>query len=121
MTLNSVPEYIKVWEGKPLLPRDYGMKHFDRKPWQRPKSDYGLRPGGWRRRKKTGQDGMTTVTSVTEVNEGSHDHSDGDNYDHKTKLAWGQDTGWDGNKSGDNKVSINQKTELYHVLQLVII
>ena len=105
MTLNNVPEYIKVWEGKPLLLRDHGMKHFDRKPWQRPKSDYGLRPGGWRRRKKTGQDGMTPVTSVTEVNGGSHDRDYGDNDDHKSKLAWGQDSGLNGNK--DYKVSIN--------------
>ena len=34
VTLNNIPEYIKVWERKPLLPRDYGLKHFDRKPWQ---------------------------------------------------------------------------------------
>lgn len=94
MTLNSIPEYIKVWEGKPLLPRDYGMKHFERKPWQRPKSDYGLRSVGWRRR-KSNKDGVTPVITVTG---GSHDHYDGD-----TKLAWGQDDG----RSGDNKVGVN--------------
>ena len=101
MTLNSIPEYIKVWEGKPLLPRDYGLKHFDRKPWQRPKSDYGLRSGGWRRRRKTSKDGMTPVISETDMGDGSHD-----NDDHKTRLAWGQDDEWDGN----DKVSINQRT-----------
>ena len=97
MTLNSIPEYIKVWEGKPLLPRDYGLKHFDRKPWQRPKSDYGLRSGGWRRRRKTSKDEMAPVISETEVDGGSHDN------DHKTKVAWGQDDGWDG-KTDNNKV-----------------
>ena len=103
MTLNSIPEYIKVWEGKPLLPRDYGLKHFDRKPWQRPKSDYGLRSGGWRRRRKTSKDGMGPVISEIEIDEGSHDN--------KTKLAWDQDDGWDG-KNGD-KVSINQRKIIY--------
>lgn len=84
------------------------MKHFDRKPWQRPKSDYGLR-SGWRRRRKSGQDGMTPVVSVTEVDEGLHDNGDDDQ---KTKLAWGQDDdhGW-GDRSG-NKVGINQKDRI---------
>ena len=118
MTLNSIPEYIKVWEGKPLLPRDYGAKHFDRKPWQRPKSDYGLRSAGWRRRKSS-KDGMTPVVSVTEVDEGLHSKGDADN--NKTKLAWGdqlQDTddGWDSRNiggHGDNMVSIIQSKLKY--------
>ena len=80
-----------------MLPRDYGLKHFDRKPWQRPKSDYGLRSGGWRRRRKNSKDGMAPVISETEVDDGSH-HD-------KTKMAWGQDDVWDG-KNGDDKVSI---------------
>ena len=89
------------------MPRDYGIKHFDRKPWQRPKSDYGLRSGGRRRRRKTSKDGISSaiLEADQEVDdfEGSHDNDD-DKY--STKLAWGQDDGWDGKKS-NNKVSIN--------------
>jgi len=101
VTLNSIPEYIKVWEGKPLLPRDYGMKHFERKPWQRPKSDYGLRSAGWRRRKSS-KDGMTPVISVTEV-DGLQDHTNGDN---ETKLAWGQNDG----RSDINEVGVYNRS-----------
>lgn len=41
--LTRTPEYINFWEGKPLLQRDYGVKVHKRKPWRRPKSDYGSR------------------------------------------------------------------------------
>ena len=90
VTLNNIPEYIKVWEGKPLLPRDYGLKHFDRKLWQRLKSDYGLRSGGWRRRRKTSKDGMASAISEAdqEVDEFKRSHGNDDD-NHKAKLAWG--------------------------------
>ena len=102
VTLHNIPEYIKVWEGIPLLPRDYGLKHFDRKPWQRPKSD-----DGWRRRRKTSKDGMASAISEAdqEVDEFKRSHGNDDD-NHKAKLAWGQDDGWDG-KSDNNKVSIS--------------
>ena len=106
VTLNNIPEYIKVWEGKPLLPRDYGLKHFDRKPWQRPKSDYGLRSGGWRRRRKTSKDGMASAISEADQEVEFERSCVNDDDNHKARLAWGQDDGWDG-QSDNNKVSIN--------------
>jgi len=106
VTLNSIPEYIKVWEGKPLLPRDYGNKQFERKPWQRPKSDYGTH--AYRRRRKSSKDVVTPVVSVTTIDEsidgngddglGDGSHGDG----HRTKHAWGDDS----DDNGRNRVSI---------------
>ncbi|XP_065889388.1 uncharacterized protein [Dysidea avara] len=97
VALNSIPEYIKVWEGKPLLPRDYGNKQFERKPWQRPKSDYGTH--AYRRRRKSSKDAVTPIISVTTI-DGSNDGNDDDGLGdgsrgdgHRTKHAWGDDDG----------------------------
>ena len=43
--VTSVPEYFNFWEGKPLLERDFSVRVQKRKPWRRPKSDYGNRLG----------------------------------------------------------------------------
>ena len=103
VTLNSIPEYIKVWEGKPLLPRDYGNKQFERKPWQRPKSDYGTH--AYRRRRKSSKDAVIPILSETTIIDGSNDGdgdtdnglSDGSHGDgHRTKNAWGDDDDGDG-------------------------
>ena len=41
--MTHVPEYFNFWAGKPLLERDFSVGVQKRKPWQRPKSDYGSR------------------------------------------------------------------------------
>ena len=55
--LTHTPEYFDFWQGKPLRERDFGIKVHKRKPWKRPKSDYGSRFFTRKNNDNDGQDG----------------------------------------------------------------
>ena len=71
VSLTRIPEYFNFWDGKPLSQREYGAPTHKRKVWQRPKSDYGLRSAG--RKKKGGQDGgLSPLDEGDDLLNGSH-------------------------------------------------
>lgn len=54
--MTRVPEYFNFWNMKPIQRREFGVPQHKRRVWNRPKSDYGNRLFG-RRRKGEGEGG----------------------------------------------------------------
>ena len=69
--MTHTPEYFNFWEGKPLLERDYGVEVHRRKPWSRPKSDYGSRFYARRVNKYRGKGGEAGGLETLVEHEGS--------------------------------------------------
>ena len=53
----NVPEYINFWEGKPLSERQFGVPMHERNAWVRPKSDYGTRFKGVKKKSSKDESG----------------------------------------------------------------